>query len=176
VSSFEVAWSDGDTWVYNEPFDRTGDGDTDDADDYKRGDEIWHDIGFARFDDPGTQRDLHGADPSNLLDTRADLTPTERWKWNEVYPGRRRTMLRASAAQDAYYDPVSTGAAPNLDGEGEYLVIFPFRELKQNGWEYDDAVPAEKPDRIRVRMTVHDAQFRIAGGRRYEFEFSIDLK
>lgn len=168
VSNFEIAWSDGKTWLYDAPYDRNGDGDTTDPDDLRRGDLIWYDINFTRYDRPGG-RDLRAADRANAYGTANESIATA----PEVAPGQRLNRLNTQGTQPARYDPVVTGAEPDPQGDGEYLAIFPFR-LSDTAGGY--AGPYTKPKQVRVRITVHDEQFRIPGGRSYEFIFSVDLQ
>ncbi len=79
----------------------------------------------------------------------------------------------------AYSAQLTGGALPDLGDE--YMAIFPFR--KPNGHDerldvggllddgYDGVWP--KPEFVRIRATLHDAQFRIQGGRTYEFIFRL---
>ncbi|MBL8745170.1 MAG: prepilin-type N-terminal cleavage/methylation domain-containing protein [Phycisphaerae bacterium] len=187
VSNFEIAWTDGKTWLEDTPpggrgYDRNGDDDPNDLnadgdlgldDNIRRGDVIWYDIDFSRFDNPdGGARDLRAADTAGLLGVRGEsqiATP-------EVFPGQRSAMLRVTNAYPNRYDLRRTGAADPTDPDGasEYLAVFPFRRVSADGGY--ETVGYPKPTRIRVRMTVYDAQFRLPGGREYEFEFPIDLK
>lgn len=180
VSSFEVAWSDGKRWDYDQPYDRNRDGDTNDPDDLHRGDIIWYDIDFTRYPGPGN-RNLRHADINNIYQTASD-TATQA-TWPEVFPGERRTMLDVNLADRGRYDPFTTGADPDPDGSSEYLAVFPYRQLNgpstlppnlPDGAHYGDPFP--KPTQIRFRMTVHDKQFRIPGGRQHEIIVSVDVK
>jgi hypothetical protein len=170
VSNFEIAWSDGRTWPADYgPYDRNGDGDTADADDLRAGDTIWYDMDFARTRNSAT-RDLAEADTGNYFGTRTESDAVS----PEVIPGLRTTYLDLAAGNPVGYDPVTTGADPDPDGAGEYLAVFPFRTADTTGRDWEGAYA--KPRRIRVRLTVHDAQYRIPGGRQYEFEFAINLQ
>lgn len=172
VSHFEVAWSDGKTWLYDTPIDRDGDG----VNDLFRGDVLWYDIDFTRYDNPQTTRDLRGVDAANIYGTRAEGpgTQVERTR-PEVFPGERRTRLNnAALGLHGRYDWRSTGGDRDPDGANEYLAVFPFRLADLSGGYSLGAYG--KPRLIRVRMTVHDTQYRIAGGRRYEFIFPVELK
>lgn len=94
-----------------------------------------------------------------------------------------------------WYDPVGTRAAPdqpampaalynNPEIAPEYLAIWGFRvpvvepDLSTTGVGTDLVATYgtawSKPSLIRIRMTLHDSQFRIPGGRRYEFVLRVD--
>lgn len=181
VSNFEIAWTDGKTWPYESSYDRLGDDDITDADrdgdfgladNIERGDVIWYDMDFTRYTNPtGSVRDLPSADSDNLIVASNEVEPHN----PEVCPGRRNNELVTGGGLAHRYDARATGAATNdPDGQSEYLAVFPFRKVSQDGGYESGAF--EKPRRIRVRLTVHDAQFRLPGGRQYEFEFPIDLQ
>lgn len=82
---------------------------------------------------------------------------------------------------DAAYDPYRSGGDPT-----EYMAIWGFRRpavtVESLGVNASDQRMAltwsqsqwEKPKYIRVRMTLHDSLNRIAGGKSYEFVFSLD--
>lgn len=69
----------------------------------------------------------------------------------------------------AVYNPDITGGAP--EGVSEYLAIWPFRTPSLSGGFTDEAFP--KKLQIRVRLTLHDSQNRIKGGRTFEFVFDV---
>ncbi len=180
VSNFEIAWTDGKTWSYNNSYDRNEDDDPTDSnsdgdyglsDNINRGDVIWFDMDFTRYDNPNSSaRDLPGADTDNRYNTQAPNPLT----LPEVFPGERLVLLQTGFGYPNRYDirrESTTGA--DLNDAAEYLAIFPFRKVNNAG---GFAEPYPKPTRIRVRMTVHDAQFRLPGGRQYEFEFSVPLQ
>lgn len=187
VSNFEIAWTDGNTWQSDtapgsrgydrkgddDPTDANGDGDLGLLDNLHRGDVIWYDMDFTRYFKNGT-RNLRTAD----TDDHFHLQTESQVAIPEVFPGDRSAMLRIGNAFPNRYDirPNSTtGAADPADpnGNSEYLAVFPFRQADGAG-NYGGAYL--KPQRIRVRMTVNDAQFRLPGGRQYEFEFPVNLK
>lgn len=175
VESFEIAWNDGKTWPYDTPADSDGDG----INDLFYGDPIWYDIDFTRFPQ-AAGRDLADIDTDRRLTASDDLVAGYNQLLNtrpEVAPGLRNdigTGLNSSAGQAGRYDPVTTGGDPTINGDDEYLAIFPFRIPDQNGG-YSAGI-YRKPQRIRIRMTVHDAQFRIPGGRTYEFILPVSFK
>lgn len=172
VSSFEISWNDGKTWPYENPADTDNDG----VEDLFYGDPIWYDINFARFEN-NSGRDLRDIDSGGLvLGPGGDNAGILRTR-PEVYPGLRTdvdTGLNSSAGQAGRYDPLTTGGDPSVAGDDEYLAIFPFHVPDDSGGY--SAGTYRKPQRIRVRMTVHDAQFRIPGGRTYEFILPITFK
>ena len=68
------------------------------------------------------------------------------------------------------YNPdISMGAPAGAD---EYLAVWPFHPPAATGDGYDPA-PFPKRLQIRVRMTLHDKQNRIPGGRKFEFIFNV---
>jgi len=85
--------------------------------------------------------------------------------------------------KEAAYNADMTGGAPSWIASPdtfEHLVIFPFRDsvrdaTAQGGVGFVDGRSGAwaKPRFIRVRMTLHDPQNRIEGGRDYEFVFPI---
>lgn len=163
-SNFEIAWSDGSTtWNIDTPLDTDGDGEPDLA----RGDLVWFDMDFMR-NAPGAGNDL--SDGRENLYPRPTLTTPSLLV--EIPPGER-TLLNPPFPNAPVYDIIDTRAAENSDHE--YLAIWPFRTPLEGG-----ALPTvggqPKPRLIRVRITLHDAQFRIPGGRRYEFVYRIDLR
>jgi type II secretory pathway pseudopilin PulG len=82
---------------------------------------------------------------------------------------------------DGVYDPFTSGGDPT-----EYLAIWGFRrpaiDVTSNGATAADQRMTltwseskwEKPKFIRVRMTLHDALNRIAGGKSFEYVFTIE--
>lgn len=180
VSNFEIAWSDGKTWPYETSYDRLNDDDPTDSDrdgdfglqdNINRGDVIWYDMDFTRYRNPGgSSNDLPTADSGDLIGVSSEIVTHN----PEVCPGRRAIDLATTGVPNRY-DPRATGAATNdPTGQSEYLAVFPFRATNdQGGYE---RFGFTKPTRIRVRMTVHDTQFRLPGGRQYEFEFPIDVR
>ena len=82
---------------------------------------------------------------------------------------------------DGRYDPYRSGGDPT-----EYLAIWGFRrpavDVISTGAAVTDLRLSltwsdskwEKPKFIRVRMTLHDALNRIAGGKSFEYVFSIE--
>ena len=177
-SSFEVAWSDGTLW--NSPNNDLG-VDLDEQNPalrlssppapeadivYKPGDIIWFDADFPR-------RLLSNTFPSAYPQSN-DVQPeilSDFWS-----PGERANRLQIPAGAGVFmqstpeYDPLITGGDP--DGN-EYLAIWGYRKPEADG-VYDTDWP--KPQLLRFRMTLHDAQFRIAKGKTFEFIVSIDTK
>lgn len=94
--------------------------------------------------------------------------------------------------REAIYNPDLTGGVPSwIDSPDakELLVIFPFRDTKKApplitttvdrriGVGFgEDSEPWVKPRFIRVRMTLHDSNNRVEGGKQFEFIFPIDLR
>lgn len=170
VSSIEIAWTDGKTWVYDDPLDRDLDGEPDTF----RGDEIWYDIDFTRYSQP-EGNDLRQADSLNQYGTHNDVLERS----PEVPPTMRRDPVRGvETAGNGRYDALVTGGDPNSEGADEYLAIFPYR-FPTNSTTPDqiggyETGAYDRPLRIRFRFTVHDSQFRIPGGRQYEFVLPVD--
>lgn len=167
VSRVEIAWSDGSTWLYEDPLL-----DPDSAGPLppraERSDELWYDIDFARFNDPDSSNDLAGHDPRGLYATSSDnpvLSP-------EIHAGRRSDVLFVSDTASGAYSYDKTSGAPEGSDDEEYLAIFPFRVADSLGGF--TSTPFRKPSRVRIRITIHDSQFRIPGGRQYEFQFSLN--
>ena len=84
----------------------------------------------------------------------------------------------ASRANDGNTDALFTGAVDDSDDQSEeYLALWGYRQLAPNGsGEYLDT-PWITPDTlrlIRIRMTLHDSQLRLDGGRTYEFVFPVN--
>ncbi|MFM9959570.1 MAG: prepilin-type N-terminal cleavage/methylation domain-containing protein [Phycisphaerales bacterium] len=115
--------------------------------------------------------------------TAPDSPSADRTAANEV--DRRINVFDESfpsiAATDGAYDPYRSGG-----DKREYLAIWGFRRpivRNQNlgpqpadqrmTLEWSDSA-WEKPRLIRVRMTLHDSLNRIAGGKSYEYIFSIE--
>jgi len=175
-SNFEIAWSEGQTWVLPgrvigvAPFQRFID----------KGDLVWHDIDFMRDDSGPTSQ---GSNNNDLSDANDSIYPRLNPRFlPEVPPGRRSQRLALSAVDGqlpALYDDTDTGERAMInagapDDDDEYMAIFPFRLLNGGGGYSSTAWP--KPILIRVRMTLHDSQFRLKDGRTYEFVYRVDLK
>ena len=69
----------------------------------------------------------------------------------------------------AYNPDISMGAP---DGQKEYLAVWPFHAAATNGSGYE-STPFPKRIQIRVRMTLHDEQNRLKGGKTFEFVFDV---
>lgn len=67
------------------------------------------------------------------------------------------------------YNPDLTGGAPQ--GAKEYLAIWPFHAPDPAGNGFNQVFP--KKIQIRVRMTLHDQQRRIPGGKNFEYIFDV---
>jgi len=132
---------------------------------------------------------------NKALNDGQSVLPTVRWDFRD-FGMNVVTGLTTGDDIDAVYNPDMTGGVPSwLDdssGDGspdgfEHLVIFPFRDSVKRGAGASEATPDvgvgfdessdawPKPKFIRVRMTLHDAQNRIEGGKQYEFIFPINL-
>jgi hypothetical protein len=178
-SRFEIAWSDGSTWPVNEPeYRRDIDGDGVDDIIFKAGDLIWFDIDFPRLD-PDSSNDLD--DVVNTVNFPAfgvDRDP-------EIVQSRRKNRLWLNRSNFGPYviapvgnrDSMWTAGVADQDRTSrEYLALWGYRSFDPSGsGEFtDDAWP--KPRLIRVRLTLHDSQLRLDGGRSYEFIFPINLR
>lgn len=144
-SSFEVAWSDGTIWEESD--------DLLDLNDELRarpGDIVWFDLDLTR-------RDFWDANPAYRQQVPNDP---------EIRPQERSGLLYL-ASGPVTYDADATGGATE-----EYMAIWGFREPDLSGGYSSTAW--RKPELIRVRMTLHDRQFRLDGGKQYEFIFSLD--
>lgn len=69
----------------------------------------------------------------------------------------------------AYNPDISMGAP---EGQQEYLAVWPFHAPAVNGDGFENAAFPKNLE-IRVRMTLHDSQNRIPGGRTFEFIFNV---
>ena len=176
-SNFEIAWSDGTTW--NHPVDALGvdldqpnpqlrlvsppDANSDVV--YKPGDLIWFDLDVPRRLLAAT---FPIAYPLTALDP--EILP------ESLASGERNARLfiplnDGDNLQDwGEYDPYITGGAPD---DEEYMAIWGYRRPTEGG---DYSVAWVKPRLLRFRMTLHDAQFRLEGGKTFEFIVSIETK
>lgn len=169
ISNFEIAWTDGKVWNYGQdrPLDPDGNGPLRVI--AERGDVIWYDLDFQRFNAPRSTTDLPGVDVSNIYGTRSESIDTA----PEIAPGARNENRPIGGGWFIpAYNALNTGADPTTNGDDEYLAIFPFRTPDDRGG-YSAGVYG-KPIRIRVRLTVHDSQYRIEGGRQYEYQFTVN--
>lgn len=201
-SSFEVAWSDGSTWVRDTPLRVDVDGDGVIDRDIRRGDTIWFDMDF-------TVRDFWrvnglGPDIDERIYPRPNPDPeiglTDSRVFNEMPSGISRDQTHFDALEyrpnddvnpnniqtlPAYcptWNAVPFDADGNAHPEQEYLAIWGFRmpEGADQGprpasvGRYSGTWP--KPRLIRVRMTLHDSQHRIQGGKQFEFVFRLDAE
>lgn len=191
-SNFEVAWSDGITWPNREVamgnpapqgvgFDIDGDDIADASVEY--GDLPWYDWlvprrvfsgfyqnqGYSRY----TSSNLDPEVLSNFVGHLDRLgNPVFQYGGNERM--NRLTPLPPGGTPNpgvgyVWYDWTGTGGV-----DTEYLAIFPFREpaadLNEN--TFTDT-PYRKPQFIRIRMTLHDSQKRLAEGKEFEFVFRL---
>lgn len=170
-SSFEVAWSDGTTWrgpngAGSQPL-RIDLGAGQEIV-YNVGDIIWFDIDFPRRMLELGQ--FGGPAYAPLTDVRPEALSNVSRPNNATPPvdSRRTNQLILDPSIRGAYDEELSGG-----DEDEYVAVWGFREPDDAGGY---AGAWAKPRLIRIRMTIHDSQFRIAGGRRYEFIFSVDTK
>lgn len=168
-SSFEVAWSDGSTWLdKSRDLEVDLDGDNNPDVTYTFGDIIWFDFDFTR-------RRLSAIDPRNYPLPFPDAEVLGRTHTGGDLPQPERTTRLLPASQAGGYTETagamrgfSTSAAQN--GNDEYLAIWGFRVPDQSGG-YGGAWA--KPRMIRIRATLHDSQFRLRGGKTFEFILSL---
>lgn len=179
-SSFEVAWSDGTTWrgprgQGNNPLQIDLDNNTGNGYEiiYNVGDIVWFDYDYPRrlLELPPPVGGGAEYAPSSTALRPEIISKSAPYHFASRVADDSRRELRLNMVPNnnafaAKYDVKACGGAPT-----EYLALWGFREPTTSG-EYGS--PWVKPRLIRIRMTLHDAQFRIAGGRRYEFIFSID--
>ncbi len=191
-SNFEVAWSDGTTWLEMEPYnkdrkDLNGDGVPEPR--FDQGDLVWFDMNFFRTDgQDGTtsvRERLRGDTRGGLYPPVAPEEITEYWSRSDT--NLNRVALRFPVQVGAY-DTTDKGIEAQINAvapepEDEYLAIWGYRvaTATPNPTTPTEFLPGyggpwHKPTLIRVRMTLHDSQFRIEGGREYEFIFAIKLK
>ena len=175
VSSFEIAWSYGERWTRSEPLDYDADG----VADFREGDLLFYDLEFNRYNPPAaitpsladfdlgeyTQYDSVGANAP--INTSPEVPAGLR---NDPVFGLNTIVSEGQPAYQASFN----GADPTPLGVHEYLAVFPFRRVNSDGTYSQDPYP--KPSFIRVRFTVHDALFRVPGGRRYEFVFNLNFR
>lgn len=177
-SSFEVAWSDGTTWRGKDGSGNASqqlridlDGDNKPEVTYNLGDIIWFDYDFPRhlLEDNAFggayYRPSGGSQPEILSESTLYFNGAFRNNQQWGRRGRLNTLPNNNTFV-AKYDTKACGGA-----DTEYLALWGFREPTTSG-EYGS--PWVKPRLVRIRMTLHDSQLRIAGGRQYEFIFSID--
>ncbi len=182
-SRFEIAWSDGSTVVNPNGVDINQDGQPD----LRLGEMVWFDytpvlradgstISFAGRSMRHSYFDLYF-----MLGTSAGISfksgdPTLEPTFPEIMPnltgGSQPNLLNQSGTNNpvlasAYYRSI-TGGAPQPDMEA--FAIWGFREATPDGG-WGRAWP--KPRFIRVRATLHDTQFRLPGGKTYEWVFEI---
>ena len=202
-SSFEIAWSDGSTWARDSVLrlDANNDGIIDRE--IRRGDTIWFDMDFTVADfwrlnglgDPANERIYPRANPDpeiGLDDSRVfDEMPSgfSRDQTHEFalnYQSSKSNAVDTSGGRDVIpaYSPFFNHAPFAPDGnvriEQEYLAIWGFRTPEGADQGPDPASvggygrPWPKPRLIRVRMTLHDTQDRLQGGKQFEFVFRLN--
>jgi len=190
-SSFEIAWSDGTTWLGNKPIEIDTDKDGTPDIVFDTGDIIWYDINFPRWDQTNVQVDYEDFARQNPIAQNTVPRPGQGYRdgvsnpeitWNERDGKADRLEKRpdefgtyAVAPKDRQV--LLTGAVADGDKRSsEYLAIWGFHKLKaDNSGEYERSGWI-KPKLVRIRVTLHDDQFRVQGGRTYEFVFCVDLK
>lgn len=183
-SRFEVAWSDGTVVVNPNGVDINGDGQPD----LEPGALVWFDFspvlranGQPMSTGGRTLRhsyaDLyaHVGLPGGIAFRSGD--PGFSSTAPEIMPDRTSGFSgQALLLQNNQINPLSpvsyhravTGGAP--DPEHEAFAIWGFREATSDGnW----GRPWPKPKFIRIRATLHDAQFRLPGGKTYEWVFEV---
>jgi hypothetical protein len=194
-SNFEIAWSDGRRAV--RPIDYDGDL----VDEIAPGDLIWFDISYAnvganrrrtfqewRFfeeqaGEPQTDRPFTYTDANPRVEVPGGVYVKLLTEDPPAAPDPWANLLRHAVSADPagiapgeYSSAITNGERPanNPDGQdaepNELLAIWGFR-LPTGDGGYGRAWP--KPAYIRVRITLHDAQNRISGGKQYEFVFSL---
>ena len=180
-SNFEVAWSDGTVWRgprrdgSNQPLRIDLDGNTGNGYEavYNLGDIIWFDYDYPRRMlevNPPLGGGVESAPTAPALRPEI-LSKSSIYHFNAFVPDdssrvERMNIVPNAEPRAAKYDVRNCGGVAS-----EYFAIWGFREPSTTG-AYGPAWV--KPRMIRIRMTLHDSQFRIAGGRKYEFIFSID--
>lgn len=187
-SNFEIAWSDGSTATRNIDLD----GDAGNGPEVRQGDVIWFDISLTDPTDPTTRStyrwwwDNH----RRRVDFKSDpgtgpIDPSRDIDFPEVIPVEADQLLHIrerdnftwngddGSLNNGVYNVDFTGGEPDegLNQRTEYLAIWPFREPTGVG---DYGAAWDKQILIRVRMTLHDEQLRLEGGKDFEFIFTID--
>ncbi len=183
-SRFEVAWSDGSVVVDPNGVDLNGDGQPD----LRAGELVWFDytpvlrpnglpMTFAGRTMRRSYFDLYFVLGANGGVAFRSGDPGFEPTAPEIMPDRtsgssgQSLLLQSNQTNPifpmAYYRSV-TGGAP--DPEHEAFAIWGFREPTGDG-NWGRAWP--KPRFIRVRATLHDAQFRLPGGKTFEWVFEI---
>lgn len=176
-SNFEVAWSDGTTWLYDNPLNIDVDGDGVPEVRLQRGDVVWFDMNFFRRRGPGSNDDLSDSGRERIYPIQSAEPLPEKLPG----PGLQNIERFPTGANQEAYLGGNTGAsgaratinvaAPSRDDE--YLAIWGYRVPNTAG---GFSGPWTKPRLIRVRMTLHDAQYRVEGGKQYEFIFAVNLR
>lgn len=161
-SRFEIAWSSGDRWTGGNELRIEGpDGIVGTEDDivFAPGELLWFDRDFT-FNQYLTEvSNVRGSAisiPRTLPEFRTNI-------------GSRRDFssdTRFAPYTDEFVD--KSGGDP--DAEDEYWAFWAFRNPLTNGVFGGAWI---KPELLRVRITLHDPQSRIAGGKRYEMIFNL---
>lgn len=194
-SSFEVAWSDGTRASQDIDFDA----DPNTIPDYRSGDLIWFDISVATINNQAErslQRQWQAASEFNDARRRTSppipqlgVTPInapgpqiEVANGNQgLYRGTNDPPVnlmmsivpQGSGGVDGDYHVSLTGGAPVTTGSpvpNEVVSVWGFRLPTGDGGY---GAPWPKPKFIRVRVILHDAQFRIPGGKQFEYVFAL---
>jgi len=200
-SRFEIAWTDGST--VREEFGV--DFDNDGTPDLQEGDLVWFDITPIDPDDDPDRRATYrqlweefgtGADPEIqfvAFSPQEDPFPFPRdneyaavrtfpelgyqdWRMPQTpFPSDLLEIAEDDQVDPANnglprYNPDLTGGATR--GEQEYFAIWPFRLPDESG-QYVRPWPKELL--FRIRLTLHDSQRRLRGGKDFEFIFNVSL-
>ncbi len=195
-SNFEIAWSDGRRAV--RPIDYDGDN----TNEILPGDLLWFDIRPAIVQGGGVTRrhTFREWQEFEVMDQNGDPQTDRSFAYTDLHPRTEvpgeaftitsdhagnawgvllfhaQTNSPVGAASGEYStaatggdrepnDPSSSAIDPN-----ELLAIWGFRLPTGDG---NYGAPWPKPEFIRVRMTLHDAQNRLPNGKSYEFVFSL---
>lgn len=111
------------------------------------------------------QPELGYQDWHNVVGTRYGF------RLGQAVPGNpAATRLNNPMVPTPIYNPDISMGAP--EDEREYLAIWPFRAPNANGIGYEtEGFP--KKLQFRIRMTLHDSQNRLKGGRTFEYIFDV---
>lgn len=195
-SAFEIAWSDGTRASQDIDFDS----DPNTIPDYRAGDLIWFDISTVTINNQA-KRSLRrqwqaapefndarrrtspplaqqGVAPVNSPDPQIEAPNGNTGIYrgtNDPSPNGVLMNIEprgASAVIGAYHVSL-TGGAPVTTGSpvpNEVVSVWGFRLPTGDGGY---GAPWPKPKFIRVRVILHDAQFRIPGGKQFEYVFAL---
>lgn len=189
-SNFEIAWSDGTRAKTDIAFDN----DPDTLPDYAAGDLIWFDVSPVVINGQtkrSTYRQWQAEAAFNTargsVEPPFPQFPDAEHPRIEVpngdhFPGTgevsANTLMRiepdGSTGLPGCYHVSMTGGAPVSTGNpnpNEVVCVWGYRLPTGDGGY---GAPWPKPKFIRVRVTLHDAQFRLPGGKQYEFVFALN--